>query len=308
MIYIHLGSWKTGTTTIQTVLRRNRVALQKLGYKFVDQRSQEFKDFAATFNEARKLPLREFDTLTSGETAILERSFDEFYNLVRGIENPIFSWEPFLGHPFSGLSSMYNSESAALWFSYLARRALDTFKFVLTVRNQFDFIESMYSQEVRKARFLSGFNDFFADKLPNDLGWEAVAKPFSDIFADDSLSVIPFEIVKKNGIRNYLEVFFRSVGIDLSELSLLDKDLHSNPSFSKVADSIALNVYPFLEKNDRLLLERVLVENFSNKTHKDNSYFTSTQRNMLYSKVARGNALFFQKYCPSYDAQEMGYI
>lgn len=285
MKHIHLGSWKTGTTLIQSILRKNAKLLAADNVAFADQKSEAHVN---SFSPHYRTYLK---SLLSGreDSTALAKSIAAFDRLTPpGSRATIHSWEPFLGHPLrSSRQHLYVAEAAARWFEPIVEK--EECLFTIYVRKQADFLEAMYAQEVRKARFLKGIDEFLNELCPSDLSWLPVVTPFINRFGTDRVRVIPFETIK-TGADAFLDTFFAP--LQLPKLSYhID---HSNPSFSHKAIEIARLTYPIIDASEIAKFEQFLVTNYSNLTHPRADFLGSSRRKDIMKSCTQANKLLFE--------------
>ena len=301
MIYVHLGSWKTATTTVQQLLRQGEKPLRRQSAFFVDQRSEShLSDFQPKFRRA----IKAIQGRSRDVTARIDDAANVFLSLSRDGSRgtAVHSWEGLLGHPLkSSKDVMYHAEATAEWFEPIVRRA--DVRFVLTIRKQEDLVEAMYGQEVRKGRANYGIDRFLWEWLPKDLSWERVITPFASRFGKDRIRVVPFE-----SIRSGPRKFVQAVLGDAVNASALGEPAHSNPSFSHVAVEIARAAVPFLEPADIAKLEKFLQDNFSNLTHRRSEFLTPTLRRLVQERYGDSNRSIFREHMPDYDPVSLGYM
>ena len=294
-VFIHLGSWKTGTTLIQMQLRAAEKALEKLGSRFVDQNSEGHKSF-------RPLYAKAINALTSNgpTSATYKRARDASYRAFRKLTkdrnqyDAIYSWEPFLGHPlYAATDRLYHTSETVTWFEGLADEY--DFKFRFYTRSQADFLESIYAQEVRKGRFISGIDDFLRQHVDGrSLSWLTVCDPLHECFGE-RFTAVPFEVIKE-GTDVFLDSFF-----DWALSKPIEYTIdHANPSFSAKAVELALASYPLLDRKEILVMEKFLVKNFSNLTHPAARFLNSERRAEIVESVRDDNEILFKKYFPTF--------
>ncbi len=298
-LIIHLGSWKSGSTLIQQNLRTNNKQLQKAGVRFIDQGEKQFLEFLPFYRKA----INAIKGNVPQTDEIVTASAEKFWELGNPDKHNavVHSWEVFLGHPFNtSKNQMYHAEATAAWFE----RILGQHKplFVIYLRRQADFIEAMYNQEVSKGRFLGSIEDFLEEFCQRSLSWRPTVEPFVSRFGLDNVKVIPFEVVKRDP-EKFVDDF---VDLFLNE-KLEKKLLHSNPSLSEKATKIALAAYPHLEQNERVLLEKFLRTNFSNKTHGRCDFLGPLRRAYIFESTQEENRRLFEDFIPSFDPTEFGY-
>lgn len=295
-IHIHYGSWKSASTLIQMTLRQNKEVLADNGVAFIDQQTDQHKRFAGEFRKAVLAVQQEGVTSQDADAQCryAARLFEEL-NTSFGLDTAVHSWENFVGHPlFNTQRTLYHGVFTAWWFeTYLSNLPLE---FTFITRNQADLIEAMYTQEVRKGRFLSSIDDFLEKFVKGrDLSWLSVVEPFFARFGSEKVRVIPFEEIKKEGSEGFLKSFFSP----FLEFDLELKVDHSNPSFSGKAVEVALKTYPGLTEEQRQREEKRLVREYSNLKYPRSDFLGKERRSLLLESVSKDNKLLFDNFISS---------
>lgn len=289
-IHIHLGSWKSASSLVQATLRKNKNVLSNNGAFFVDQNTDQHKDFSKQFRKAMEL-VSEYGICSSLAQLHCQKAANYFEELNESstVTKFIHSWENFVGHPFyRNPRVLYHGVATAWWFEqYLSHLPLE---FTFITRNQADLIEAMYTQEVRKGRFLGGVDEFIEKFLTGrDLSWLPVVEPFVSRFGYKRVRVIPFEDIKECGSEKFLRKFFSPI---------FDFDLdfsvkHSNPSFSAEAVKVALKTYPGLDAEERKKEELRLVKEYSNLKYPRSDFLEESRRSYFLETVRHDNRVLF---------------
>jgi len=188
-LYFHIGAPKTATTLIQHVLNQNKIKLQNKGYDIIlplQIRKTGFYKYI-------------FAEHTNRDTDItLESAQNDFESIIRNCQNDnvILSEEGFTQHlmpvdkrgrGFTGIQKSMATIKAII---------PKTSKIILTIRNQVDFIESVYKHKI-KWKFCSLLLEEFLDKHIDifNISWARVIKEIEDYFPG-RLEIIPFELLK----------------------------------------------------------------------------------------------------------------
>jgi len=298
MNIIHIGSWKTATTTIQTLCRKNVSKLEENGYGFIDQRSKAHgQEFQPKFRRAIR------DIQSSGGNADIGDSIRVFKELYDNKKFDCFfhSWEGMLGHPFnSSRKQMYHPNATSHWLEKLNDET--ELKVVVTIRKQSELVEAMYAQEVRKGRVSSGIDKFINEKLPEDMSWASVIKPVVDKLGEEKVRVVPYEWTKK-GDNSFLKSVFEGV-VDIEKINT---ELHSNPSYSHIAVEISRLANLYLDGEDISKLEKFLADSFSNLTHRRSNFLTSELVEEVKRRCSSKDEVFFKDFFPDLELKKLGY-
>lgn len=299
MNVIHIGSWKTATTTVQALCRKNTDKLKLNGYSFIDQRSKDHQQkFQPKFRQAIK-KIQKF-----GDQADIAESIDLFDQLHKQHDQRYFfhSWEGLLGHPFNSSSSqMFHPEATAYWLKKLSM--VKEIRVVLTIRRQIELVEAMYAQEVRKGRVSYGIDKFINEKIPEDLSWSKVITPLIESLGEENVKIVPYEWMERSK-----KLFLDSVFQGVMNAQEINTDLHSNPSYSHVAVEISRLANLYLESKDVLKMEKFLSENFSNITHRRSQFLTSDLEKKIYERCSSNDQAILEKLSSDISLKELGYF
>ena len=299
MNVIHIGSWKTATTTVQTYCRKNLKVLARNNICFIDQRSSAHSEgFQPQFRAA----IRKIQKSGAEAEALESIKLFEYLHDPENGERFYHSWEGMLGHPFNSSSKqMYHPNATAKWLGLLSGRK--DIQVVLTIRRQCDLVEAMYAQEVRKGRTSVGIDKFVCEHLPKDMSWAAVIQPLIDVLGKDRVRVIPYEWVGLSGNR-----FFNSVFEGVVPFSELNGKIHSNPSYSHLAVEISRLANLYITKKEVSKLEKFLAENFSNVTHRRAQFISRNLKQEIAEKFVRKDVEFFEREYSDLNLEGLGYF
>lgn len=197
-VWIHIGTRKTGTSTIQAFLSANRPQLHELGYLYPAAGPQGRKVFqnSAHYNLARQLQERQ--------------SFDPAQETWEGIEqqtrrNP--------GRPVI-LSCEHLQSLTSERVRRLRRYLPDTpVKVIVYLRRQSAYLESQYSQHAKFQGMGESIHDY-ATRIDDFLTYSRFLDPWRQAFGDDNIVVRLFERGRfRNG--DLLDDFLSVVGLPL---------------------------------------------------------------------------------------------
>lgn len=294
MIYIHIGSWKTGTTLIQKILRKHRDKFRNKGVYFADQNSESFQTlFIPAFRKY----------ILDPGTRKLKAAVDSLYSLFdrENCNHILFSWEGFLGHPFlARKDGMYHPNETSMLLGEVSQ--IQPIQVIFYFRNQADLIESMYAQDVRHARFLGGFDHYFDNVVPKNISWLEIVEILVNQLGESNVDVKPFESIKL-GTTHFLDAFFSKI-INVDFVYNID---HANPSFSHKAIELAKVCYPLLSDEEIILMRKFLAKNFSTLTHDKCDYLGPTRRAEINARYKQENITLIKRFTAEYDPQLLGY-
>jgi hypothetical protein len=197
-IYVHIGTPKTGTTTLQRFLCKNEKNLLDLGYLYPQSGRPSYYPIAH-YNLAHAMRFQE--KIYAKHAGRWEDLSSQFSDLHREIEqkkpsNVIVSSESF------GKRSEYIEKLQEEFSRY-------DVKILVYLREQKDFLTSYYIESIKQGSS-KNFEDFLCDEW-NIGDYYNYLLPWSNSFGKENVTV---RILKKNKLKgNLFEDFLASVGI-----------------------------------------------------------------------------------------------
>lgn len=263
---VHIGSHKTGSTSIQRALRQARWALRAEGWQLL-----------------RRPPVLDagFMAATAVDPARVRRLRRQ---LARAAANPLalpapqrlLSWEGFCGLPDQG----YRNAPVVAEMLRQASGAFDT-RIVVYLRRQDDFVESMYTQKVQEGASGS-FDDFLRGfDAAEALDYELLLDTFAQRFGAHRL------VVRLHGPGGVAD-FGRVLGI--GALQTAQAQRHDNPALSRAALEIARCTNAQLDERQRRRLRRVLQAASPQPRGHGFRFFSPEQRAAFLARHAASNA------------------
>jgi glycosyltransferase involved in cell wall biosynthesis len=293
---LHLGSWKAGSTLLQSVLRLNKEQLKNVGVNFIDHHSESYASrFLPSFRDyIRAKP--------EGKNAAAERASEDLLRLANGpYRCAVVSDQILLGHPFTGNPDcFYHADKTAMWLASFIKKY--DYRIVFYIRRQWDFIEGMYQQELRKGRFLGDMEEFLQTYGRRSFSWKPVVTPLVENLGQERVDIVPFETIFE-GAEQFIRHFFNRFAPDI-ELKTLS---HSNPSFSAKGVALIRATYPLLNEKEMQLMEIFIRDNFSNQTHGRANSLGELRTEQLRLQYADDNSELFERFLPTYNPKEFGY-
>lgn len=216
-LYLHIGFGKAGSTTIQSILKKNVEMLHSNGFEYLDLSRDCIDWIISNF-----MDWPESERLKNWTLNIKRRNLDRKYNkealrkevieLIQdtGKDNIFISHEGFCG--FWDFEKMPPENRRSSRLKYL----FDDFEnihFTWIVRNQASYIASFYFHDIVHGDVLS-FNDYFNKCLPF-CDWNKKIAEFEDLFPGATFSVSSFERAIKEGL---VKTFCRSLGLSHVEI------------------------------------------------------------------------------------------
>jgi hypothetical protein len=240
-VFLHIGTHKTGTTSLQFFMHKNRQRLVELGYLYPSQ-SQAHQNLAFTLMS---------DPRANYQADTWEETISEIEN--KGLNKIIISSEAFL-------------ESGKLEFIEQVAEKLKKYqtKIIIYLRRQDKKIESNYNQNLKTGVFVGSADSYIqVTGTPNYL---KIINEWSQFFGKENIIVRPLE---KQQIPDIYVDFFKIVGIDSMEGFQLSEDCNIKPNLAQITALSFINqqiaaklglkeegLHRLDLKSDRLFLEK----------------------------------------------------
>lgn len=237
-IYIHVGTHKTGTTTIQHIMRDNFELLKSEGLIYL----QNIESIKKLIN---------IDCIDADLVEEIRGEVEEETLKYPQIEKFIISWEGLSGSFYKG----YANSNVISKTIHLALEENFNCSIIMYLRDQAEFIESIYTQSIHSGRNID--LDDFLNKMDYkvNLDWRVLIDSYK-IF--DDLNVMTF---KSDGpSHDLINSFGKIVGSDT--LKLMSVESRKNKSYSKGAIDLAKRVNSTLTEAERRNL-RVILQSLS---------------------------------------------
>lgn len=271
-IYIHVGTHKTGSTTIQHALRATSSAKAEEGWIYSGT-SATMKEIMRANQYDKKLVQR------------FNMEVESMMQRAKSSNRVILSSEALCGSPDDGYS---NSNPV---FSML-RDATNQFnvKIVIFLRRQDSFVESMYTQKIHQGEALE-FESFVERyNSPDALDYRRMLDDLRACFGDQNLIVRSYHESSKIGL---LVDFGEIIGSKtLRYLEQGDK----NPSYSRHALEIAKICNRSLDQSRKGQLRWALQATMAKDRFEPFSYFTDDERSKFLNRYQVSNRDVANRY------------
>lgn len=269
-LYIHIGSHKTGTTTIQSYLRKNQEKLLCERVKYIEA-GKSLKN------------IRYLNTIDDEEIACIRNDILKITENSPGMDRFIISWEGFCGDYLDGYRNSENlSKILNLIFSPLFE-----VKIILYLREQSSFIESIFTQEVHAGTSVS-FEEFMKTINIDDFSWMRLVKAYESEFGKDNIILRGYH--KSNG-SFLLKEFLSLLGCD-NYLGDIDTVNH-NVGYNKGEMEFAQLVNKYLDDDSRKTLRFIMQSSCEIKPY---SYFNNCERDKIEQIYRSENENLFAEY------------
>jgi hypothetical protein len=282
--YIHIGTWKTGSSTIQFNVHSVKKQLQNEGLFYLSKGDKMVIDDGV---------IRNFDKLE-------DNYIRESRSKLKGILdaklklNPamrfLASAEEFSGDPFKAFSN--SGWIAKNLFEITKDLNLDI-KIVVFLRRQDEFVESMYTQSIHLGASHS-FEEFLRKYEPGAFDWYRLVDSYSQIYGKANI------IVKR-----YHKAFLPENDSLLHQMGevlgspILKSFKGTNPrnrGLSRDALEITRVTNRYLNKDDQYLLRNIFQETNAKQPFESYAYFSASDRLEFLKIYQKSNSLVVKEY------------
>jgi hypothetical protein len=196
-LLLHIGTHKTGTTSIQRFCGANRDALRERGIWYAPASVGKFPDHYAHHRIAHAIADRD-DNYDRADAADF---FDQVRRQMKSSEKCLISAEPMYRHalpiqPRGGQARLSEAERNARYTTYAeaVRECLGEFDVTVLVmlRRQDLFLESLYAEQVLSTGYTRNIERFAVERGPL-LDYEARLSGWASVFGEDRISVRVFD-------------------------------------------------------------------------------------------------------------------
>lgn len=282
-VILHVGGHKTASSMIQSQLRMDREKLKE-NISIIFREEMMSHPFYAQMKKAIESK--------GGEGSIVNQGFDANPHL-------LFTNEDML----SALSLSGFFRNAKYGVEYIKKMFPGReVRIILYTRNQIEYIESVYLQQLHMGRVLE-FKDFISRQPIDKIRWFGVCESLSELDGV-KLEVVPYESINVVGVDEYYRNFLRLVGVVDAEKFNVDQDKmggrKANRSFAQKAIDIFNRVYDLLDEDEMKVMRVFLQNNFSTKNYPRPELFSGGQKKELMQSYRYDNELLFDEYLSEY--------
>jgi len=268
-IKLYLGAHKTASTYIQNLLFVNRVFLEGKGFSIFIPKT------------LRKLYLPQFFEYCK-EGKVSKNLYDILLN---SKENIIISDENLIGIPedFIRVKGMYPYAVKRLKCFKKLYKDFDI-KFYFSIRNYFEFYNSIYSEIIRNSEFLT-IKEFKERLWWKDNSWVKLIEEISQIIGKENIFIWDFSLVKKD----LFTILKLLVNINEKEFNLLKKDIKEKRlGLSLKSIEIMENIHSVLKVDEYFsLLERINNKYSVSKGFSKVNVFSNDEKKFLKNKYEK---------------------
>jgi len=267
-VFIHIGTHKTGTTTIQRSLREaSDAASVKNSWKYL-----VCPQAIRNFMHSHTYDIAAVDEFIQDLTAKIGRS-DDLLKL-------IVSHEGLSGWPDDGY--MNSKVIAKMLWDVTSRFGFDV-KIIVYLRRQDEMVESMYTQKIHEGGTLC-FSEFVSRLSPGlSYNYFRMLDDWASYFGKERLIVRSYHSASQRGL---LEDFGEVAGINLDTHAKFER---SNPSYSDNAIQIARIANEALDLSSKTKLRQALQKTMAKSKDNAHSLFLLEQRKEFLSAYEESN-------------------
>lgn len=274
--YLHIGTHKTATTTIQKSIRKNkRELLETDGIKWV-----EFRDFS------RLAELTRTDVTDTNLEEDLQIYLEES---LKGHSGSILASHEGL----SGSPGKYYANSRVI--ASILNKALSryTVEIILMVRRQDEFLQSYFTQLIHSGKSNTTIQEFYQDQDLSNLNWMNFVAPYEEAFGKEHIHVFPFDRV----------LFEKTTPLDLLNHVVGSKVLgnlrslsNENIGFSGIGKLISEKLRPKMDDRANWQLRSGLHEVANKGMLNEYNLLDRENKQQLIDFFEPSNKEFFEKY------------
>lgn len=302
-LYLHAGAHKTASSFLQTALKDNHKQLFNSGLKIVFRKNVTNSSLQEALNLIKKGEGVDQSNLDAGKESLIT-----MLPKIKNTDCLITNEDLFCNLK---LQDFYPNLKSQLEFIANSLPEGVTPKFVLYIRRQADYIESVYMQYIHLGKSLS-FESYLGDELPRFLSWLDVANTAKEVFGKENVLIKPFETIKSLGAKAFYYDFLKELGSNLENGLAFNEaiatDRGANRSYSALGMEIAKLVNPILEtKKDKNKLRSFLQSNFSTATHPKAYLLSGDQRKDIFDIYQSENKCLFESLSLESLGSSLGY-
>ena len=273
-IFVHIGTHKTGTSSIQKTLIESTDALKKEGVKYINLYKFERAQEIMTITFDNKALVQELTTFINSH---LNVNFSKY----------IICCEYLSGNP----RSLYANVS---FIAKLLHDALIQFEhkhIFVALRKQDQFIQSIYTQYVHQAEDVAMDTLLEINSLDH-IKWTNFLKPYQDIFGSENLCCVPYDktVLATKNMLNYFGDFAK-----IKVLRQLDLTT-SNHGYNKDAMKIAKESNPNLNATEQKILRLRMQDHLGKEVFGKYELLDSATVAQLDAHFQEDNRILFQTY------------
>lgn len=283
-LFIHIGTWKTGSSTIQYNLYKLRDALKREGFYYL------CKENKMVINDGI---IRNFTGL---EDDYIRQSREKFKHILEAENrsgNTVFitSAEEFSGNPFQGFK---NAGAVAENLYEITKDLGLDIHIIVYLRRQDDFFESLYQQSIRLGESHS-FREFSVKYDASDFNWYKLLQAYADLFGKEKVIVRRYHRKFLPEENSLIQDFGKIIGSEV--VAGYESTQSKNKGFSRDTLEITRIMNRYFEGEERFQLRKIYDRVNAKLPFEKYSFFSASER-----------ALFLERYEDSNVAVEREYL
>jgi hypothetical protein len=282
IIYIHIGTQKTGSTTIQKTLSKYSNELLEEGLVYLGK----CRKIASGYNIAKSTNLN--SEIVDELTKYLDKSFKKIK--YQDKSRYIISNEKFSGNKFTGYN---NAKILAETLKAVTNNLEVDAKIIVFIRRQDKYLESTYKERIFKGESYT-FDDFLNRYKKAEFHWDTFLDTFAEKFGHNNIKVKRYGnefLPKKHSLINN---FGNSVESEF--LKNFNQTLFKNRSYSKDILEIARISNAVLTNNEIKKIREILKKVNSQYPQEEYSLFSNKQRSDYMKRYQKSNSRVAKKY------------
>ena len=277
-LYIHIGTQKTGSTTLQTILSKNKQKLLKEGICYLGR----FPKLARRIRTVARFDEPLADELKS------EIRYTVDSNLKKGVRTYVISNEKFSGDK---MISYRNAGAVAETLKHAVKELPFNVKIIVYLRRQDTYIESTYAQKVYSG-YTGTFDEFMEHFGEDDFHWDQFLDRYAKVFGIENLIVYPFDKKYLPESQSLIHHFGKTIGSE--KLANYSEKAIANKRFTRNSLNIARITNQHLGKYERRQFRGILKEHDEHLPN--NTFFSTEERKRFLSNYRQSNQRVAEGY------------
>lgn len=283
-LFIHIGTWKTGSSTIQFNLFKVRSELEKEGFFYLCKDDKMVE---------RGEPIREFTELREGYVKRSREKFKRILNEQKSKNKDIHfisSGEEYSGNPFLGFK---NVGAVAENLYHIAKGLGLDIRIIVYLRRQDDFFESLYQQTIRLGDSHS-FREFLEKFDSSHFNWQNMIQVYADLFGKENIIVRRYHKKYLPEENSLVQDFGKVIGSEV--VANYQSTTSKNKGFSRDTLEIMKIMNAYFEGDERFKLRKIFDQVNSKLPFENYSFFTANERAVFLKKYEKSNAAVAKEY------------
>lgn len=282
-LFIHIGTWKTGSSTIQYNLHRLKNDLETEGFYYL------CKENKMVINDGA---IRNFTEIEEDYIRQSREKFGKILEEKRKQGDPIFisSAEEFSGNPFDGFKNV--RAVAQNLFEVTKDFELDIY-IIVYLRRQDDFFESLYQQSIRLGQSHS-FHEFSEIYDASDFNWYELLQAYAGIFGKDKMIVRRYHRKFLPEENSLVQDFGQVIGSEVA--ANFESTQSRNKGFSRDTLEITRIMNKYFEGEERFQLRKIYDRVNAKLPFENYSFFTDSERALFLKKYEESNRVIAKEF------------